>query len=96
MAMSAEERAERRRERRAEQLRDTYEPVYEDFSEVQLKDEILRLLTQKQDLEEEKKAHADAHNALIKEKKEAIEFCRERIDYLRHEEAVAAQLENQG
>ena len=93
MAMTAEERAERRRERRAEQLRDEYEPQYEDFSQAQLKDEVLRLLTQQQDLEEQKKAHADSHNELIKEKKNAIEYCRERIDYLQHEEAVTAQLE---
>ena len=95
MALTAEERADRRRERRAEQLRETYEPQYEDLSQVQLKDEIVRLLTQQKDLEEQKKAHADAHSSLIKEKKDAIEYCRERIDYLQHEEAVAAQLELQ-
>ena len=90
--MTAEERAERRRERRAEQLRDEYSPQYEDFSIAQLKDEVLRLLTQQKDSEEQKKAQSDAYNSVIKEKKDAIEYCRERIDYLQHEEAVAAQL----
>lgn len=96
MALSAEERAEHRREKHAAKLRELYEPVYEDFEEPQLKDEILRLLTQQKDLEEQKKAQNDSYNDLIKEKKEAIEFCRERVDFLRHEEGVAAVLDNQG
>ena len=96
MTLSVEEKAEKRREKRAAMLRDAYEPVYEDFSQDQLKDEILRLLTQQKDLEEQKKIQNDSYNDLITEKKDAIEFCRERIDYLQHEEGVAAALENQG
>lgn len=94
--MTAEERAERSRERRAAALRETYEPQYEDLTQAQLKDEVMRLLTQKQDFEESKKAQNASYNDLIKEKKDAIEFCRERVDYLQHEEAVAAELDNQG
>lgn len=93
MTMTAEERSERRRERRAEQLRDEHEPQYGELTIEELKNEILRLLTQQQDLEEQKKAQADSYNALIKEKKGALEYCRERIDFIQHQEAVNNQLE---
>lgn len=73
-------------ERRARMLRETFEGQYGDHTVPELKNTILVILNEKEDLEEQKKAHNDSFKELIKEKKDALQYCRERIVFLNEEE----------
>lgn len=73
-------------QRRARELRETFEGQYGDYTVPELKNTILLLLNEKEDLEEQKKAHNDSFKELIKEKKDALRYCRERIVYVQEEE----------
>lgn len=94
MSLSPEERADRRRERRATYLRDTFEGQYGELTDEELKTELLQVLRVKKDLEEQKKASADGFNEQIKDKKDAIDYITERIDYVMTDGA-RLELENQ-
>lgn len=73
-------------ERNARILRETFEGQYGEYTVPELKNAILLLLNEKEDLEEQKKAHNDSFKELIKEKKDALRYCRERIVFVQEEE----------
>lgn len=81
-------------EKRAQRLQELCGDQYEELTADQCKEEIARLAKIQMDHVENKKAQVDTYNELIKDTKDKIEFLVERIDYLNHETAVAAQLEN--
>jgi hypothetical protein len=85
MSLTPQEKAERKAEKRAEKLREDYEHVYEEHSEDQLKEEIHRLLMSKRSVELDKEETMAGFNDVINQKKDAIEYCTERIDYLRQQ-----------
>jgi hemerythrin-like domain-containing protein len=82
-----------RQETHAQELRDTYEGQFGEYTIQQLEEEIIRQIKSKADHQESKKAYAKTYSDLIKDCNSAIEYVVGRIDYLQHEEAVAAQLE---
>lgn len=70
-----------------------YEGMFGDYSQDQLKDEIVRTVKVIQDHEESKKAEAKSWTDLIKDEKKKLQYLAERIDYLQHEDAVANHLD---
>ena len=87
------QRQESAAQRRARELRESNEGEFGDLSVSQLKDNIVRLLKEVSDHEDSKKDAAASWGVLIKDKKGSIQYCTERIDHLRHEDAVAAHVE---
>lgn len=80
---------------KAEQARRDAAGQYENFNEDQIKEEVARLSKLNFSLTEDKKAAARASNELIKDNEIKIETLVERLDFIRHEAAVANQLERQ-
>jgi hypothetical protein len=78
------------RERNARILRDAFENEFGDLSQDQLKNVVLLKLTEIEDLQDQKKASNDSFKDQIKDKKDAIQYCRERVDFLVGETMVAA------
>lgn len=85
--------ARQRRQSRAELLREACNEAYEGFTDDAVKEEIARLNKVNIDLIENKKAEAKSYNDLIKENVDKIEYLIEKLDALRHEDAVQNQLE---
>lgn len=67
---------------------------YSGFNIDQLETEIIRLIKMKADHNGTKKEQARIYNDLIGEAEVKIDYCVERIDHLRHEQAVEHHLEN--
>jgi len=84
------------KETKAERIRREQEGTYGEYNIDQLKNEIVRLVVQKRDHMENKKAAASSWNELIKDTDEKIIYCSERIDYLNHEDAVESHLQATG
>ncbi len=81
--------ARQRRVSRAELLRQACEESYDGFGTEQIKEEIARLNKIRFSQIEEKKVLNKAHGDLIKETTDKIEYLVEKLDAVRHEEAVA-------
>ena len=69
-------------QRRAREMREAHEGTYGALDVESLKNSIVRILNEIEDHEEEKKALGQSWSAVIKNKKEAIQYCRERLDVL--------------
>ena len=78
------------RQRDARILREAFENTYGDLNADQLKNAVLENLRQIEDYQEQKKASNSVFNEQIKDKKDAIQYCRERVDFLSGEAMVAA------
>ena len=70
------------RERNARILREAFENEFGDLTQDQLKNVVLLKLTEIEDLQEQKKAANDTFKDQIKDRKDAIQYCRERVDFL--------------
>lgn len=79
---------------RAELLREACQGLYEDFTVEAVKEEIARLNKINFSLVEDKKATVKSMNEVIKENVDKIEYLVEKLDALRHEEAVQTHLSN--
>ena len=67
---------------------------YESFGEDQIKEEVTRLSKINFSLTQDKKEWVKAQNEVIKDNAVKIETLVERLDFIRHEAAVANQLSN--
>lgn len=72
----------KKKQTRAEKLAEAYEGQYGDLTVSELKDKIIELLMQVDDLREQKKAHSDSFKDLISDKLDALDYCRERIPFV--------------
>lgn len=81
--------ARQRRVSRAELLRQACEETYDGFSTENIKEEIARLSKVNFSLVEDKKETVRSMNEVIKENVDKIEYLVEKLDAVRHEEAVA-------
>ncbi|MDD3412594.1 MAG: hypothetical protein PHY47_01205 [Lachnospiraceae bacterium] len=88
--MTQPQRRESARERNARILREAFEATYGDLNAEQLKNAILENLRAIEDFEEQKKAASATFREQIKDKKDAIQYCRERIDFISGEAMVRA------
>ena len=87
--------ARQRRQSKAEALRALCEESYSEFSTEAVKEEIARLNKINFSLVEDKKATVKSMNEVIKDNMDKIEYLVEKLDALRHEEAVQNQLEQE-
>lgn len=85
--------ARQRRQSKAEALRALCEGSYSEFSTEAVKEEIARLSKLNFSLQEDKKETVRSMNEVIKENMNKIEYLVEKLDALRHEEAVQNELE---
>jgi predicted transcriptional regulator len=85
-----------RRQTRAELLRAACEENYEGYTQESTKEEIARISKVNFSLVEDKKDTVKAMNEVIKENVDKIEYLVEKLDALRHEDAVANQLDQVG
>lgn len=69
----------------ARELRETYEPVYGEMNVSEIKDSVLVLLDEIEDLSEDRQAHMDSMKEVIDNRKDALKYCRERRHFLRTE-----------
>lgn len=69
----------------ARELRETYEPVYGEMDVSQIKDAVLSLLDEIEDLSDDRQAHMDSMKEVIDNRKDALKYCRERRHFLRTE-----------
>ncbi len=89
-----ENMAQSKEEKRAVYLQELCGDQYEDLNAEACKNEIARLTKINMDHLENKSAQIKTYNELLKENKDKITYLIERIDYVVHEEQVAAHLEN--
>lgn len=85
--------ARQRRVSRAELLRQACEETYDGFNTEQIKEEIARISKVNFSLIEDKKETVKSMNEVIKENVDKIEYLVEKLDAVRHDQAVANQLE---
>lgn len=74
-------------------LRETYEGQFGAYTVEQLDEEIRNALKFKMDKIAEKKETAGIFNEQIKDYDDLVQYCVERVDFLRHEAQVAHVLE---
>jgi predicted transcriptional regulator len=86
--------ARQRRVTRAELLRQACEENYDGYNPEQIKEEIARISKINFSLVEDKKDTVKALNDVIKENVDKIEYLVEKLDAVRHDAGVAAQLGN--
>lgn len=78
------------RAREARILREAFEATYGDLNSDQLKNAVIQNLREIEDFQEQKSASNSSFNELIKDKKKAIQYCRERLDFISGEAMVQA------
>lgn len=88
------ERAESAEERRARELSEAYSDQYEESTEAELKTRIVDLLDEIDDTTEQRKAHMDTMKDMIDGKKDELQYCRERRQYVQSAQG-RTQLETQ-
>jgi hypothetical protein len=82
------ERAESAEERRARELSEAYGDQYEEATESELKTRIVDLLDEIDDTTEQRKAHMDTMKDLIDNKKDELQYCRERRQYVQSAQGI--------
>lgn len=87
--------ARQRRVTRAELLRQANQEAYDGFSQEAIKEEIARINKLNFSLVENKKELMKLKADEIKENVDKIEYLVEKLDSVRHDAAVAQQIENQ-
>lgn len=73
--------------------RQALENRYANMSNTELKDEVMRLLNEIEDLAEQRKAHMDSFKEVIDEKKDQVKYCRELISTVNRQQLETAATE---